>query len=198
MASQRVYKYYKEFSASVTPRWRKDLQFSANHFHKGNSAFRIIDVSSTGAVDDLYLELNEDEKNDAFKYRDGNPDNRYQTRLEVERQALRAEQKDIRTRLVLFEQSETTTGFIHDLYGIEFQIEPSFFIACTSINWRSTHPSFYYTPSLFPKEDPPAFLSFGKGWCAKLVQRDFDHPLIKRGAVISMTDFGPVLADVSN
>jgi hypothetical protein len=120
MASQPVYESYEEFVESVTPQWRFDLRFfhdrSLTAFDRG---FQVLDFSSTGDLRKSLLELTHEEKDDIQKYR---------ARLEAERQALKAEGKDIKIRLVMF--SGVAGTLLRDLYGIEFRIEPSFLGDC--------------------------------------------------------------------
>lgn len=168
MTSQPVFKTYKEFANSVTPQLRGGILAHRSHHP---SRFQTVDISSTGKVDSSILELTDEETRNIEKYH---------ARLEAERRALTALSKDVKTRLVLFEQREVESGFVHDLYGLEFQVEPSFFRAC--INYRS-NPD--YKPFVFVEGGPPAFLRLGKGWGAKFIDRGFNHALTRGGMTIS-------------
>jgi hypothetical protein len=88
----------------------------------------------------------------------------------------------MKTRLVLFSNRGGHDEFVGDLYGVEFQIEPSFFAACehtlnSSVSVEQGH-------ALYLEEDPPAFLNLGRGWCAKFVDQGYDHPLVRKGVTI--------------
>lgn len=168
MTSQPVFKTYKEFADSVRPPPRGVLGHPGYH----PSRLRIVDISSSGNVDNWSLELTDEETRSTEKYH---------ARLETERRALRALPKDVKTRLVLFEQREHESSFIYDLYGLEFRIEPSFFKAC--IGYES---NLDYKRLVFLEQGPPAFLKLGKGWGAKFIDRGFNHPLLRGGMTISM------------
>ena len=153
---------------SVVPEWRHHLVTPLLKFPIG-SQVQIIDVSPSGYVSESTLQY------DGSVSRE---DEKYKKRLENERQALKAETKHvlIKTRLVLFSGRGVKDFLLYDLYGLEFGIDPYFFFACTD--------QANDTP-LFPEEDPPAFLNFGEGWCAKIIDQNFDHPLTRGGVTVS-------------
>lgn len=149
---------YLEFAKSVTPGWRQQdvlrrLQAPLM------SELRVVDISSTGEVHDCWWA-------------------KYKTRLEEERQALRDERGDVKTRLVLFTGGSTSLRDVCELYGVEFQIEPSFFLACAHGGQK------FGRPLLFLDEDPPTFLNLGRGICVKIVDKQFNHPFIQNGGTI--------------
>lgn len=159
MPSQLSYESYEEFENAV------DSKDGFTEYFVGSDylcqSFRTIDISTTGSIDDsgptsVSMRISRGE---------------YRDRLEVERLRLRSLHKDVKTRLVLFNLQFSHASFIKDLYGIEFLIEPCFFEACKmgSASYRGR----------------PDVLDLGWGCCAKLIDRDFDHPLIRRGLAIS-------------
>lgn len=157
---------YEAFAKSVTPKWRHDLWFTPD---LNGDPIHVVDISSTGNIHHHHLELGYE----AF-FKTGH----YEARLGAEREALRNEGRDIKTRLVLFSPSHHMDKFLCDLYGVDFQIEPSFFVACKPAGSRP----------LFLHEDPPAFLDLGRGCCAKFVHQHYDHPLIRRGLTLGEGD----------
>lgn len=165
MADQPVYKTYREFLHS-----RQDVaSFEIKDYGFDNSAFHTIDISSTGSVHTSSMELSPEE-------RSWSPD-KYLARLETERGALKFVPNNIKTRLVVFEQDEDFANFVnffHNLYFLEFRIGHPFLRACSSRE-----------PLLFPEESSPAILNLGEGWCAKFIDREFDHPLTRSGMTIS-------------
>lgn len=142
------------------------------HFQSGlsTSVIRIVDISTAGNIAESHLELGQSELLDKAQYKD---------RLDAERQTLRKEGGDLKTRLVLFSPLYRIDDFICDLYGVDFRIEPSFFAACTPPASRA------YRFSSVLDEGPPNFLRLGRGWCAKLVGQDCNHPLVSKGVAIS-------------
>jgi hypothetical protein len=142
------------------------------------SIIRVIDISSAGNIHDFQLNLTDEE---CWRHSE-----KYQVRLEVEHQALRDEAGDVKTRLVLFSDRRGHDEFVKDLYGVEFQIEPSFFVACEPTLTSSV--SVEHGHMLFLEEDPPAFLNLGRGWCAKFVDQGYDHPLVRKGVTIGKGD----------
>jgi hypothetical protein len=160
---------YDQFAASVTPQWRRE-EFAPSY--PSQSIIHVVDISSTGHVHRSHLQLT---KRESVPLEVEEYTAEYLTRLEAERQALKTERGDIKTRLVVYAGHHYDDGFVRDLYGVEFGIEPSFFNAYDRDNYLR----------LFPEEDPPSFLQFGRGWRAKFVDLECDHPLIKKGVTIS-------------
>ena len=160
-------KPYREFARSVLPQWRHDSHFQS---HLSTSVIRIVDISTAGDIDESPLELGPSELLDKGQY---------MNRLDVERQTLRDQGGDLKTRLVVFSPDHCIDDFICDLYGVDFRIEPSFFAACIP----PTNLTHRYSPVL--EEDSPTFLRLGRGCCAKLVGQDCHHPLVSKGVAIS-------------
>lgn len=171
MAAQPVYKSYERFADSETI--RQGARPSQVDDIPRAAAFRTIDISSTGSVHHSFLLLTQEEERKT-------ENSKYWARLEAERRALKGEAKDIKTRLVLFNRYSDWCDFVLDLYGLEFRIEPSFFRACQNYPTELDH-----KPLSFLEEHPPAFLDLGRGWCGKIIDRTFDHPLIRGGMTIS-------------
>ena len=127
---------YDTFQLSMTPQWRKDRLSSSVHMQ---NTVHIVDISSTGDVHRSLLKVN---MGGSTSLSSKDYSREYQARLEEESQALRIEGEDLKTRLVLF--SNDFSGFVRDLCGVEFQLERSFFDACT--------PNL--SPHLFLEESP--------------------------------------------
>lgn len=157
---------YINFARSVRPQWRQS-SFEISHFPR--STIRVVDISSTGSIHDCHLQLSEKETQPRH-IKD------YETRLEAECQAIKTEVGDVKTRLVLFDRPLGHDESVMDLYGVEFRIEQSFFNACFVDNPDYRDKRF--------QDDPPTFLDLGKGCCARFVDQDFDHPLIRRGVTV--------------
>lgn len=90
MASQPSYKFYEQYVDAVTPAIPPR---DAGSYLRLSSRLkiRVVDISSTGQLEDLEL---------AFSLQ-ACRGTRYEDFIEAERQALRTELKDIKTRLVL-------------------------------------------------------------------------------------------------
>jgi hypothetical protein len=155
---------YDDFVASVAPAWRADLKIPRRWW---SAPFSVIDVSSTGEMS--VFQVTQPEFDEIAET--------YDSWLHAERQALRTGSKDLKTRLVLFQQADFV---LLDLYGAEFRIHPSFFLAC---DLGSSDPNRWRASLL--KEDPPTFVDMGKGWCAKIIGEECDHPLTRNGVSIS-------------
>ena len=155
---------YYEFERSLTSKCMARLRpVDLQHAYKSNfTTVRIIDVLPTGIIRESSMEL----QVNVFPTADG-----YQNRLAMEREALIADSKDIKTRLVLFVEEPRRITLFKDLYGVEFEIESSFFRACEGESLGD----------VFLGDEPPAFLDLGSKCCAKVIDQKFDHPLIKRG-----------------
>jgi hypothetical protein len=181
-ATPPVYESYYELAKSVTPQWRweegvgQEFKYVAS-LAEVEHAFRVVDISSIGNIHDSCVKLiGQEVYGDKEEYR---------TRLEAERRSLRAEARDIKTRLVIFSHPQSSyqfNRFVGDLYGVEFRIEPAFFRACTSAHEAGNR------PTLFLQEEPPSFIDFGNGWCAKFIDHGCDHPLTKKGVEISKSN----------
>jgi hypothetical protein len=166
-APEEPHRLYQEFAKSVTPLWRhQELEKLEQRYYWDFKALTsIVDISLTGNVHGVQLELTESES--CFRQE-------YQSRLEAERQALRKEDGDIAIRLVIFRRPHQ---FVRDLYGVEFQIEPSFFLACGhGLDHRSL---------CVLQEEPPCFIDLGRKCCVKFVDGNYDHPLTRKGVTIS-------------
>jgi hypothetical protein len=80
--------------------------------------------------------------------------------------------------LILFAGNRNLDSCFGDLYGVEFELEPSFLRACSGLSDGN------HNRPWFLKRDPLPFLDLGSGWCAKMIDQKFDHPLTKRGVTI--------------
>jgi len=158
---------YLDFAKSVTPPWRhKEFEKPRGQFRRSISApISVVDISSTGDFHAVQVALTESELR---------PGQEYQSRLASERQALRTEDGDIAIRLVIFSMD---LRFVCDLYGVEFQIEPSFFVARQN--------GVFDRSFCFLEEEPPSFVELGDRWCVKVIDGAYDHPLIRKGVTMS-------------
>lgn len=158
------FRQYDEFARSMVPRWRPEDRVPRFGRH---SPIHVVDISSTGEVRQSVLLIAD------FT---SNRDPQYLVQLEAQREALKTEDGDIRTRLVLSSDVWTSRGFLYDLYGVEFAIKPAFFEAAMRSNQQS---------SWLLGEHIPTFLDLGRGYVAKFIGKDFDHPLTRKGVNIS-------------
>jgi hypothetical protein len=176
-SQQRAFKCYEDFFRSITPKWRHDLYRLIQDYRRNDQIAQTLDICSDGSI------LVSSKIDEIFHFGGGID----YTQLEKDHEALNSISKDVSTRLVLFTQAGI--GPVHDLYGVEFQIEPSFFYACRQ-NTGTGFDSSKILPSeapFFLEADMPTFLNLGQAWCAKLIDQPADHPLIKRGLNIGKT-----------